>query len=251
MLIGSDEIIMKTIPSLICMYDRWSRLSKHENKRQLTCRLLHHHAAKPTQRWLLEYDIVGVFSSISLLQWWSLSLYILLSCLTGRSQQCAFRLRARCRGIGWESKGACGNFFPETWKSRNFKDEKRTSKMKKVMGAFENFIHPILPDTRTGGSSWQVAPVAEPWERPLAVPQRVSTPEVSAYYSPCLSQGVRSGECEVGYYIHHFTSDRFKLMLLNQKNPVNSRNSPGIKLNWWTLKCCNMDLLQHIVEWRL
>ena len=42
-------------------------------------------------------------------------------------------------------------FYSEMWKRRNFKDEKRTSKMKKVMGAFENFIHPILPDTRTGG----------------------------------------------------------------------------------------------------
>ena len=136
--------------------------------------------------------ILLVFSSRSHFFSYDLSPhYIFHNYLTGRSQQCAFRLRARCRGIGWESKRACGHFFPETWNRRNFKDEKRTmypvNVLNKVMGAFENFIRPILLDSRTGGSSWQVAPVAEPWERPSAVPQRVSTPEVSAYYSPWLS----------------------------------------------------------------
>lgn len=168
----------------------------------------------PAQRWLLGYDIVGVFSSISLLQWWSLSLYIFHSYLTGRSQQCAFRLRARCRGIGWESKGACGHFIRRCGSVETSKMRKELQRWRKSWEPLKISSIPSFLILARGGSSWQVAPVAEPWERPLAVPQRVSTPEVSAYYSPCLSQGVRSGEYEVGYYIHHFTSNRFKFMLL-------------------------------------
>lgn len=221
MLIGSDEIILKTI--------RWSpsRLSKHENKRQLTCRLLlfittlqNASSAMIVGIWYCWCFLLDLTSSVMI------SLPVYLSQLLDRT------IAAVCvPSQGQVSRDWMGEqrsmwaFFSETWKSRNFKDEKRTSKMKKVMGAFENFIHPILPDTRTGGSSWQVAPVAEPWERPLAVPQRVSTPEVSAYYSPCLSQGVRSGECEVGYYIHHFYIRSFQVYASNQKNPVNSRNT--------------------------